>query len=142
VPPDDRDPLSAIGDKFEIALLEERTRDQPLDLEALHHLADAYSARGRWQEALAADLRLVALEPDRAEYRYDLACSLARVGRADEAFAALARAVDLGFRCRDLLVADPDLETLRADPRWAALVRRAPPGTGSVEDEDEDDDSE
>jgi hypothetical protein len=135
--PDEPRDLAAIGDRFEIALLEERTRDRPDDALALRHLAYAYSTAGRWPEALAADLRLVAMAPEVAEFHYDLACSQARTGGRDEAFASLERAVELGFRRGDLMLADPDLETLHEDPRWAPLLARAP-DRGEDDDDDEE----
>ena len=47
------------------------------------------------------------------EHRYDLACSLARAGRADGALAMLADAVDHGWGDREMLDGDPDLASVR-----------------------------
>jgi Zn-dependent protease len=55
---------------------------------------------------------------------YNTACAHARAGRLDRAFAWLGRAVDLGFRDGKLLADDPDLATVRADPRYAILRNR------------------
>jgi Flp pilus assembly protein TadD len=121
---DGNDGLEDLGDRFEISLLEEHVRQNEGDLDALRSLAYAYSAAGRLEEALAADRRLVALAPDRAELHYDLACSLARVGRRDDAFAELDRSVDLGFSSRDVVTSDPDLDSLHDDGRWAKLLAR------------------
>lgn len=57
--------------------------------------------------------------------RYNLACAYAREGRAEPAFAALAAAVAAGFADGQAMAADPDLEPLRGDPRFAELVARA-----------------
>jgi tetratricopeptide (TPR) repeat protein len=64
-------------------------------------------------DGLAAPRRPIAL--------YNLACAYARTGRIDDAFARLEAAYAAGFADRELLDLDPDLEPLRADPRFAAL---------------------
>jgi thioredoxin-like negative regulator of GroEL len=119
-----RNPLEEIGLRFEVDVAEENARAHPEDLDALRGLAYAYTAIGRLDEALAADLALVHREPTRADLRYDLACSYALVGRKDEAFAELTRAIDLGFDDGEHFDADPDLQSLRDDPRWTALRKR------------------
>lgn len=53
---------------------------------------------------------------------YDAGCSWALAGNADQALQALQRAVELGYRDVDWLVADGDLVTLHEDPRWKAVV--------------------
>lgn len=54
---------------------------------------------------------------------YNAACAQALAGRADAAFASLQRAVALGWANVEHLGGDPDLASLRADPRWASVVR-------------------
>jgi tetratricopeptide (TPR) repeat protein len=53
---------------------------------------------------------------------YNIACSYALLGRSDEAFAALSRALAMGFDDLDALRTDPDLASLRTDPRFNRLV--------------------
>ena len=53
---------------------------------------------------------------------YDLACVEARAGHADEAFAALEPLTSAGLALDP--VADADLASLRADPRWTAFLAR------------------
>lgn len=123
---DDPAPLDAIGRKFQTSLMESWLQEHPDDVEALRFLAYSYTASGRLEEALRADQKLVAMEPGRAELHYDLGCSYALLGRADEAFASLERAIALGFQERAVFVEDDDLESLRPDPRWDALLGRLP----------------
>jgi Flp pilus assembly protein TadD len=116
--------LKRIGEDFLVGIMEEALRRDPDDLEALEALAHAYTRDGRVAEGLALDLRLAALLPEEPGVRYNLACSLALAGRADEAFAELGRAVDLGYRDAAHAAADADLASLRPDPRFRAFLER------------------
>jgi hypothetical protein len=60
-----------------------------------------------------------------AEDEYGQACCLALAGDRQAALARLESAVERGFRERGHLEADGDLEALRDDPRWRAIVARA-----------------
>ena len=118
------DALTEIGLRFEVSMAEAHARAHPEDFEAQRALAYAYTEAGRHALALEADLRLVALHPERSELHYDLACSYALLDRADEAFAALDAAVERGYDDAEHLSDDDDLASLRTDPRWPALVKR------------------
>jgi hypothetical protein len=61
---------------------------------------------------------------------YNLACAYALAGKTDEAFAALDRCIAKGFlkvpdNVSHMKTGDPDLESLRKDPRWEALFNPA-----------------
>jgi len=116
--------LDEIGRRFETEMAEAAVRARPQDVEALHWLACVHAQCGRYLESLATDLEVVAREPDRADFRYDLACSYALLGRNDEALRELTKAVDLGFDDADHLREDTDLDGLRLDPRFAELLAR------------------
>jgi serine/threonine protein kinase len=66
-------------------------------------------------------------QPETAETTYDLACLLARSGKVDEALSLLRQAVDHGLHPRiDLKIqSESAFESLRSDPRFAALVAHA-----------------
>ncbi len=66
-----------------------------------------------------------ALLPENPTWRYNLGCALARQGRSSEAFAALNRALDLGFRDESLLGSDADLTSLRPLPAYVELLDKA-----------------
>ena len=55
---------------------------------------------------------------------YNLACSFAVLGMIEPAFSALQKALELGYRTASRLRRDPDLKSLRRDPRFARLLRR------------------
>jgi poly(3-hydroxybutyrate) depolymerase len=82
----------------------------------------------RFADAVRSFETCRALRPDDPIAWYNLACAQASLGRPDPAFDALLRAVDLGYAYRDraaeLTAADPDLERLRADPRFGLVLER------------------
>ena len=65
----------------------------------------------------------VRLDPGEANAVYNLACVSAVKGLPDEALRWLTRLVELGYRDADHLAADPDLSTLRGDPRFISLLK-------------------
>jgi tetratricopeptide (TPR) repeat protein len=99
----------------------ESLRRAPEYLPALNHQGLFSLQAGRPAEALAAFDRGLAVRPD-ATGHYNRACALARLGRTDQAFAALARALELEPGTRDDIAAESDFESLRGDPRFRALV--------------------
>jgi tetratricopeptide (TPR) repeat protein len=56
-----------------------------------------------------------------SEVAYRIACCQAQLGDADGAFAALGRALDLGYRDLDRVRGDEHLASLRGDSRFAEL---------------------
>jgi CubicO group peptidase (beta-lactamase class C family) len=71
--------------------------------------------------SLALVMALSAASPDTP---YNAACKAALAGRANDAFAALEKALASGDVSLRLLEQDTDLVTLRKDPRWPGLVQR------------------
>jgi predicted Zn-dependent protease len=109
--------------EFEIQFFRRVLTRYPQHLEVLRQQAQLLTSTGRRAEGLACDRRLASALPNDPEVRYHLACSLAAVGKADEAVAALLEAVDLGYRDFDHLESDPDLESLHEHPQFQALLR-------------------
>jgi len=63
------------------------------------------------------------VDPEDAGVSYNVACLLALEGERDRAIELLERAFRVGFARRDWIEHDPDLESLRDDPRFQAMVR-------------------
>jgi putative intracellular protease/amidase len=82
---------------------------------ALHRLK-------RYREAIAAHLEASKGHGQRGLAFYNLACEYALTGDRDKAIDAVAKAIDAGFRAKGLFLADDDLATVRADPRFKALM--------------------
>ena len=91
-------------------------------VEVLRVLAELVSQKGLVKRALALDLRLVDVLPNDFLARYNLACSLARAGRPDEAIDALSRAILLGYDDLAHLEVDPDLDSLREHPEFREVL--------------------
>lgn len=109
---------------FEIEFIGRILERDPLYADALRVHGNNLAAKGLYARALQVDRRLVRLLPDRDIPWYNLACSYAVLGMIDPAFSALQRALELGYRHVEHMRSDPDLKTLRRDPRFARLLRR------------------
>lgn len=107
---------------FEISFFERLVKEHPDFVEALIPLAEAYTQRGLHQKALPIDERLAKLRPQDPVIRYNLACSFALVGKKEEAFLELEAAIELGWDNFEHLKKDPDLKSLRSDPRFQSLL--------------------
>lgn len=109
---------------FELDFLGGVLARDPLNADVLKVHAGNLAARGHYQRALQADQQLVRLRAERPIPWYNLACSYALLGMVDKAFSALERALRLGYSHLGHMRRDPDLKSLRADPRFARLLRR------------------
>ncbi len=101
-----------------------RRRLESLRVQARFYLPQRLLKQGEFARAAVSLGVAVALEPEAAATRYDLACALARGGRRKEALAELQKAVDSGFEDAAYLAADEDLKGLRETPEFQALLRR------------------
>ena len=55
---------------------------------------------------------------------YNLGCGYAILGEKDRAFGLLEKAVSMGYNSKDQYVNDPDLNSLRSDKRYEALLTK------------------
>ncbi len=119
--------LRSLGLAFEIAFFELVRKRQPDNQPALEALGHAYTQSGKFELGLEVDRRLAELRPDDAVVHYNLACSYALLSDTDLAIAALERAIELGYDDLAHLEKDKDLDSLRADRRFLALVKKIAP---------------
>ena len=108
---------------FEISFYEGVVRQKPNYVEALIPLAEAYTRKGLHQKGLAIDRRLANLCKDDPVIHYNLACSLALVGKKPESLAALRTAIRLGYSDFKHMRHDADLQSLSSDPEFQKLLR-------------------
>ena len=111
------------GEDFDIAFLEPVFEALPDYVEVLRILGNAYTRRGHHEKGLSVDRRLTMLCPEDEIAHYNLACSFALLGRRDEAFESLGRAIELGYRDLPAMLKDEDLKSLRTDPRFVRILR-------------------
>ena len=109
---------------FEIDFFERLLSRNGDSLEVLRLLAELVSKKGLVDRAAELDAKVVELLPDDCLARYNLACSLARAGRPDEAIDSLSKAILLGYDDLAHMDVDPDLDSLRDLPEYRALLGR------------------
>ena len=112
---------------FEIGFYESVLRRNPGYTDVLEILGGLYTKAGRINDGLRMDRRLVRLRPDNHTAHYNLACSLALCRRRADALRSLRRAVELGYRDFEWMSRDPDLNLLKSDPEFIALLDRLRP---------------
>ena len=99
----------------------------PYSMEAHSYLAAAYRQLGREEEAQEEALTTHTLLVRRADVsEYDRATSEALAGNADEALKWLGIALRSRQKSADYAQAEPDLDSLRTDPRFPALLAACP----------------
>ncbi|HEU4697589.1 MAG TPA: protein kinase [Gemmatimonadales bacterium] len=96
----------------------------PDDPRALYLAASALMQLGERERATDWAARARALDPEDPGVLYNVACVEALGGKVDEAIADLDRAVANGFGHREWLENDTDLDPLRGDPRFQALLHK------------------
>lgn len=122
---DPKDPqIERLGLEFLVDFYAEELARHPENDPVRFELAHLYTRLGRYAEGLAADRELMARHPDDPIVRYNLACSLALSGLKNEALQRLEEALELGYDDGPAMASDPDLESLRDEPRFVALQKR------------------
>ena len=109
-------------DKQELSFLQRIAERLPEDTEVMRALGDLYTRTGDYREGLRIDERLSQLCSEDPLVWYNLGCSLALTGKADEALEALSRALEMGYDDYEWMKKDPDLAALRGDPRFESML--------------------
>lgn len=91
---------------------------------AWHRLGYALHIQGKWDEAIAAHAKSAEFPNLRAVSKFNLGCAYALRGKKEFALGYLEDALDAGFQSLDKLENDPDLLSLRGEPRYQSLVQR------------------
>jgi len=122
--------LSAIGRTDEadaayrraLPAIERHVALNPDDARAMTMAAVCCSRIGARDKGLAWARQAGEVDPEDASVCYNVACLLALEGERADAIAHLERAFRVGFARRDWIERDPDLDSLRDDPRFQALL--------------------
>lgn len=108
--------------RLEVEFLEGVRARLPAHPAVVESLGCLYTEMGRYQDGLRADRDMVQMEPDSPTAWYNLACSLSLTGQPDAAFAALEKAVALGYDDPEWMQDDDDFAPIKKDPRFARLL--------------------
>lgn len=113
--------------EFDMAFYESVLRRDPSYADVIEILGGLYTKHGRIADGLKMDRKLVKLQPRNPTAHYNLACSLALAKRKSDALRTLQHAVELGYKDLDWMQQDPDLEELKDQPAFAALIDQLKP---------------
>jgi serine/threonine protein kinase/tetratricopeptide (TPR) repeat protein len=106
-----------------IRLMHDRLELNPSDARATNLLAATYASLGETDKAVDYADRSLAIDPDDAMLLYNVCCTYTLLGRTEDAIGCLERAVDKGFGHKEWLDHDADLNALRENPRFQAIMR-------------------
>ncbi len=115
------------GAKWEMRFYEDILKRNPDYVEVLMLLGNLYTGRKMYAQGLQVDQRLATLKKDDPIIHYNLACSHSLLKQVGDAFRALSKAVELGYRDVEHMEKDSDLDNVRSDPRYAEAVRKMRP---------------
>ncbi len=96
----------------------------PHDTRALIIGATQLCIIGEQEKGLELAERALGQDENEPAVLYNAACFYALKGDIDRSLELLARAVELGWRNHDWLETDSDLDSLRTDPRFIALLKK------------------
>jgi TolB-like protein/Flp pilus assembly protein TadD len=109
-----------------VVLVEERLRHNPEDIRALYMAANGLVALGERERGLAWAERAMLLDPSDPMLLYNVACIQSLAGECEAAITTIERSADAGLTQREWLDHDSNLDPLRGDPRFQALLARLP----------------
>ena len=107
-----------------IAELEKTSRMEGISPEVLSALGYAYAVSGKKEKAHQIIVQLKEQSKQSYVPAYNIATIYAGLGDKDQAIAYLEKEYEEGAYYMNLLKVDPELDSLRADPRFQDLLRR------------------
>jgi Flp pilus assembly protein TadD len=106
-----------------VELVERHLEMHPDDSRALLMGGVSYALLQDHERAAAYAERAMRVDPEDPRVLYNVACTFACSGKTADALDALERSVRSGYGEKSWLEHDSDLESLRKEPRYQALVR-------------------
>jgi serine/threonine protein kinase len=107
-----------------LQVVERHLELNPDDARALYLGGIALAQLGERDRALEWADRALALDSEDSGVLYNVACVQALCGKRDRALELLEKAIQNGFGHREWLENDSDLEVLRSEPRFQAMLQR------------------
>jgi serine/threonine protein kinase/Flp pilus assembly protein TadD len=106
----------------QVKLLDQHLELNPEDPRACILGAAAYANLHDADRAMNLAERATAVDPEDPMLLYNVACTYAQLGKTDESLIALERAVDKGWGDKNWIEHDRDLDPLRSNARFQAIV--------------------
>jgi tetratricopeptide (TPR) repeat protein len=106
-----------------LQLVEQHLERNPEDSRALLIGAGLYAMFGNPEKASTGAARAIAVDPEDPVVLYNVACTFVALGRISDALDALERSVRSGYGNKAWLEHDSDLDLIRNEPRYLALIR-------------------
>jgi tetratricopeptide (TPR) repeat protein len=119
--------LVVLGDDGLKALLDAGVRTDrlnPYTVAVRIHLGNSFLERGEYEKAIEQYQRGLEIEPKNSLIHYNLACSYSRMKKIEPALDALEKSVECGYRDVDWMEKDADLDNLRDQGRYKAIVQK------------------
>ena len=111
-----------VCDRRAIRVIERHLELHPDDARALYLGAAVFAHLGDRDRSVVFARRALEVDPEDPGVLYNVACNFAILGQADQAIDCLERAVKNGFAQRAWIENDADLNVLRSNPRFQALL--------------------
>jgi TolB-like protein/Flp pilus assembly protein TadD len=107
-----------------VEVAEEHIKLNPDDARALYIGANGLVSLGQIEKGLQWARLARELQPNEPMALYNLACIYSLAGETDEAIDCFAASIENGFSYRDWAEHDSNLDSIREDPRFLALIDR------------------
>jgi len=105
-----------------LRLTERHIELHPDDPRALYLGAGILARMGDHERSLEWARRALAIDPDESGILYNVACVYALLGRTEDAIGCLEKVMTHGTFYKNWAAKDSDLDSLRADPRFQAIL--------------------
>ncbi len=106
-----------------LQIIEKHLEFHPDDARALYMGSSALADLGQRERAIEWTRRALAIDPEDPSILYNVCCSYALLGETDQAIRCLEKGLTRGVWLKGWAEHDSDLDSLRNDPRFQALLK-------------------